>query len=115
MAEKYLVTRDSLHNLVTSGGPVAMHAVGRALVHLFRRQTETEQRRNNTEVWNEVGFTGADGRSGSITAKYYMKYGVLQDWQIKQWIKPNRNGYARIAKYWKQINEEAKKKAAITG
>ena len=89
-----------------------MHAIGRALVHLFNRQTNTEQARNDTEVWNEMGFTGADGRAGCITAKYYIKHGELLDWQIERWTKLGRSGYARIAKYWKQINEEAEKKGA---
>ena len=113
MAKNFLVDRNSLHSIVTRGDVVSMHAIGRALVHLFNRQTRTEQARNDTEVWNEIGFTGADGRSGCITAKYYIKHGSLLDWQIDMWTKTGRSGYARIAKYWKQINEEAEKKAAI--
>lgn len=112
MAKEHLVTRDSLHELVTRGDVVAMHAIGRALVHLFNRQTEAEQRVNDTHIWNEMGFTGADGRAGCITAKYYLKHGALLDWQVERWTKLGRSGYARIAKYWKQINEEAEKKAA---
>ena len=113
MAKDYLIDRDLLHTLVTRSDDVAMHAIGRALVHLFNRQTNFEQANNETNVLNEMGFTGADGRSGCLTAKYYLKHGVLLDWQIGLWTKIGRSGYARIAKYWKQINEEAEKKVAI--
>lgn len=107
-----IITKDSLTELVTRGDQVAMHAIGRALVHLLRRQTEAEQRSNTTMIYNNIGFTGADARSGSITAKYYIKHQRLEDWQIERWLKPGKSGYPRIAKYWRQINDEAEKKAA---
>ena len=108
----HIVTRESLHNLVTRGDDVAMHAIGRALVHLFRRQTEVEQESNETNVNNSVGFTGMDGRSGCITAKYYLKHRKLLDWQVERWTRLNAKGCARLAKYWKQIDEEAQKRVS---
>ena len=107
---KYIVTRESLSNLVLRGDTVSMHAIGRALVHLFNRQTDAEQATNDTRVWNEMGFTGADAYSGSLSAKFYLKHHRLEDWQIERWTKLNVRGVPRIAKYWKQLDEEAKKK-----
>ena len=109
MADKHIITRDKFIELLN--GPHQIHVIGRALVHLFNRQTDVEQRANNTRDWNEMGFTGVDGRSGCITAKYYLKHRTLLDWQIERWMKPNKHGIPRIAKYWKQIDEEARKKA----
>lgn len=106
----HIVTRDSLHMLVTRGDHIAMHAIGRALLHLFNRQTQIEQSRNETNIHNTVGFTGSDARRGCITAKYYLKHRRLEAWQIEQWARPSANGYARIAKYWRQLDEEAQKK-----
>lgn len=108
----HIVTRDSLQELVTRNDQVAMHAIGRALVHLFNRQTQAEQRENTTNIYNSVGFTGADGRVGCITAKYYIKHRRLEDWQMARWLKTNSKGYARITKYWRQIDEEALRRAS---
>ncbi len=108
----HLVTREGLQGLVTRGDEVAMHAIGRALVALFERQTKAEKEMNDTRVWNTVGFSGADARSGSITAKFYIKHKRLEDWQMAKWLKPGRNGFARITKYWRQLDEVAQAKAA---
>jgi hypothetical protein len=104
---------DKVHfdNMISAGDPRAVHAIGKALVHLFNRQTDDEQATNDTHVHNARGFTGADAYSGSITAKYYLKHRTLLDWQVDRWVKKNGKGYARLSKYWKQINEEAVKKA----
>jgi hypothetical protein len=106
----HIVTRESLEALVTRGDNTAMHAIGRALVHLLNRQTREEQACNTTNVSNNMGFTGADAHSGCISAKYYLKHGKLLDWQIERWLKPGSRGFARITKYWKQLDEEAKAK-----
>jgi hypothetical protein len=85
--------------------------VGRALVAIFRAgQTEDERAGNTTDVLNGVGFSGADARSASITAKYFIKHGTLQDWQVEQWTKPAKNGYPRLCKYVKQLNAIAESK-----
>jgi hypothetical protein len=34
------------------------------------------------------------------------------DWQIERWTKKNRRGSMRISKYWRQLDEAAKRKAA---
>lgn len=111
MAKTKLVTRESLTELVTRGDDVAMHAIGRALVHLLNRQTNYEARVNTTRNRNDVGFTPADGKSGCIGAKYYIKWKKLEPWMIKKWTEENVRGVPRIAKYWSQLNEEAQRKA----
>lgn len=86
--------------------------IGRALVALFERQTEAEKASNDTRVWNAVGFSGADGKAGSLTAKYFLKHGTLLDWQVERWMKPQKNGYARLCKYHRQLNQIAVAKRA---
>lgn len=82
-------------------------AVIRALRVLFKRQTTAEQSTNTTQVWNERGFTGADAHYGSIHAKIAIRDDRLTDWQLAYWRKPNKRGVPRIAKYWRQLIEEA--------
>lgn len=81
--------------------------IGRALVALLNRQTEEEQLINSTRFKNGIGFTGTDGRTGAITAKYYLKHGTLEPWQLKLWGGLNRKGEPRILKYAGQLNEIA--------
>ena len=110
---KALVTRDSLQALLSRDDPAFVATVvGRALVALMQRQTESERTCNTTNVDNGEGFTGADARSGCITAKTFLKTGTLLDWQIAKWTKPAKNVYARITKYHKQLNEVALAKQA---
>ena len=59
-----------------------------------------------------MGFSGADGKSGSLTAKYFLKHGTLLDWQVERWMKPQRNGYARLCKYHRQLDQIAVAKKA---
>jgi antitoxin component YwqK of YwqJK toxin-antitoxin module len=106
---KPLVTRESLQLLLQSerGGEV----VGRALKAIFtKNQTEEERKYNDTKKFNGIGFSGADARSGSITAKYFIKHGRLEQWQIDQWTRIQKNGFSRLTKYWKQLNEIAMEK-----
>jgi hypothetical protein len=108
---KILVTRESIETYLESATPERRAAfIGRALVHLLNRQTEAEAKNNTTDNHNMRGFTPADARSGCIGAKYFLKNRTLQDWQIEAWMRPGAHGM-RIAKYWRQLNEEAQKKA----
>lgn len=107
------LTREQFNALITRNDEVGMHAIGRALVHLFNRQTEAEKQINSTVCHNNLGFTGADGRQGALTAKYYLKHRKLLDWQIALWQKPSAKGGTRLGKYYRQIAEEAAKKAAL--
>lgn len=104
-----IVTRATLLNLLED--PTKRpHVIGRALVALFNNQTRDEKSSNITNHDNMIGFSGADAKSGSITAKYYLKHGTLLDWQIDQWMRDFR-GYPRICKYVRQLNIAAQLKA----
>lgn len=106
-----LVTKDSLNRMLNNPNTDYVDMViGRALTALLQRQTEAEQRSNSTEQHNNVGFTGTDGRAGALTAKYFIKHKKLLQWQREMWLKPNKNGTARIVKYHKQLNEIAEEK-----
>ena len=106
-----MVTKATLTELITRNDEVAVHAIGRALVHLLNRQTREEAASNTTKNYNLRGFTPADARQGSIHAKYFLKHRTLAQWQIQYWLNPNARGTLRLAKYWRQIAEEAQKKA----
>lgn len=109
---KEIVTRDSLAKMLENPNPAYVQAViGKALVAIFNRQTEDEKASNDTRKWNSIGFSGADAKSGSLTAKYWLKHKRLLDWQVEKWIKLSR-GYPRLCKYHKQLNEIANEKAA---
>jgi len=86
--------------------------IGRACLALFRRQTEDEKNANTTTHTNQRGFTQGDARQGSITAKYFIKHGTLQAWQIELWTRREARGNMRISKYWRQLDEEAKARAS---
>ena len=105
---KQVVTRDTLRTMLRNPNPSYVEAVvGRALVALLQRQTDDEVRANDTRVNNGVGFSGADARSGTLTAKTFSRDGKLLDWQVARWTKLAKNGYPRLAKYAKQLNEIA--------
>lgn len=109
---KAIVTKDSLKTMLANPNRAFVaRVVGKALVHIYNRQTEAEKAIDATQQDNGIGFTGADAFSGSLTAKYFMKHKDLQDWQLDKWLKLDSKGYPRICKYHKQINEEAEKKA----
>lgn len=78
--------------------------VGRALVAIFRRQTDDEKSTNGTQWKNGMGFSANDARMGSIGAKYYLKSGTLPEWVLKHWTKPGAEGLPKIVKYAKQLN-----------
>lgn len=110
-----MVTKQSIEGMISQASlEKQAHIIGRACMALFKRQTEDEKVSNGTKHFNQRGFTPADARQGSITAKYYIKHRALQDWQIAQWTKIESRGNMRIAKYWRQLAEEAAAKAAQT-
>ncbi len=109
---KKSVTRESLQAMLDNPNQdYVIRVIGRALVVLLKNQTADEQTMNTTNVDNGIGFTGADAKGGSITAKYFIKHKTLLDWQVDRWLKPASNGFARLAKYHKQLNEAAKAKS----
>ena len=99
-----IVTRESI-NAMLLNPRLRIHVIGRALTGLLERQTNAEKISLATHVDNGIGFTGADARSGTLTAKSYLKNGTLEAWQVARWMKPNR-----LAKYHRQLNEIALQK-----
>lgn len=111
MTQQPRVTRQSLIHLLNDPRPgFPMKVVGKALVVLLNRQTRAEAEANVTNVDNDIGFSANDARSGCITAKYFIKHGRLEDWQMERWTRPGRGGYPYITKYWRQLNDEATRK-----
>lgn len=108
MKKQVLVTRDSIQVMLDSDNEAYVaEVIGRGLMALLDRQTTDEQVSNTTNRDNSIGFTGADAFSGSLTAKFWRKHGKLLDWQIAKWTKKGKNGYSRLCKYHKQLNEIA--------
>ncbi len=103
-----LVTKPLIKKWV-EGNPELV--IGRALVAIFKYQTVDERNNNGTKYLNGVGFSANDGRIGSLGAKYFLKYGTLLEWQLKPWLKSDKNGFPRIAKYHEQLNRIAHEKA----
>lgn len=103
-----IVTKESLQAMLNNPNAAYVDAViGRALMAIAARQTSVELATASTTEANNVGFAGADARSGTLTAKYYAKHKRLLDWQRAAWLKPGKSGFARIAKYHRQLNEIA--------
>lgn len=107
---KKIVTKESLAKLLETSDERKAQIVGRALVVLFNRQVEDEKVSNDTRHLNMRGFAPCDARSGTLTAKYFLKHRSLLDWQIERWLAPTPQGYPRIAKYTRQLNEAANEK-----
>lgn len=110
-----IVTRESLQDMIDTATrendkQKLADIVGRALVAIFERQTESEQSSNDTNQDNGIGFSGSDAKGGSLTAKTYLKNRTLLDWQVERWTRRNENGFARICKYAAQLNEIALEK-----
>jgi hypothetical protein len=110
---KPIVTKQSMiEALNAASDQKKIRYIGRALVAIFKYQTETEKRNNSTDNNNNVGFSSSDAKSGSITAKYFMKYGTLQGWMIDNWMTDWR-GAPRITKYHKQLNVVANQQPSL--
>ena len=87
-------------NKLSTNSKWALHA----LMKIFDRQTEDEQRTNSTHLHNNIGFTGCDAEILSSFAKQYQRKGFLSDKQMKLL-------YRKISKYHRQVIElsDAKK------
>jgi hypothetical protein len=78
--------------------------IGRALAAILNNQTASEAASNTTKLKNGIGFSANDARIGSLAAKYYLKHGTLLEWQLKPWLKLNKQFQPRIVKYADQLN-----------
>lgn len=111
MKTQTIVTKDSLQHMLNNPNPhYVMTVVGRGLVHIFNNQTNHEQHSNSTQLHNGIGFAGCDAKSGSITAKFYIKHQRLETWMVDKWVKKGSNGYSRLTKYHSQLNQIATSK-----
>lgn len=88
----------------------AAEVIGRALVAINNRQEPEE--RGATIFKNGVGFTGTDARFGTKCAEHFQRTGTLEPYMVRVWTFIMPNGYPRICKYSKQLNEIAKEKAS---
>lgn len=106
-----IVTKESLKKMLDDADDAKRgRIVGRALVGLFDRQTEDEKAANDTKKHNTIGFAACDAKSGSLTAKYFIKNGQLLQWQLDRWLKKQPDGYPRICRYVRQLDEIARAK-----
>jgi L-alanine-DL-glutamate epimerase-like enolase superfamily enzyme len=87
-------------------------AVCRALVVLNERQTKDEQVREATTHQNNRGFRPCHARMGTNMAQFFTRTGYLSPKQVAYWRRTDKNGTMRIAIYWRQLLEEAEKKAS---
>lgn len=89
-------------------------ALGRALVMLNKRQTEDEQRSEETKHSNQRGFNAAHAKRGTSMANFYLRAGFLTPKQMAWWRAPAREGsnVPRIGIYAEQLREIAEAKAA---
>ncbi len=106
-------TKETITKLLMRDDTVGMHAVGRALQVLTRRQTEDEIRVRQTKHSNMRGFTKSDGKRGVEDSMKYRSAGdYLSKYDLLYWRTADKRGTPRIAKYWGQLVEEAELKAA---
>lgn len=78
-------------------------AVARALVALYKRQTNDEQNSQATRWDNGQGFMPMHARMGTSMAQFYIRTGRLSQKQIAYWRRPTPSGKARIEKYVGQL------------
>jgi len=107
-----IITKDTLQAMLNgSDKAFKIRLVGRALTVLMNNQTEAEKHENQTKELNGVGFTAPDAKSGTLTAKSFLRNKTLADWQLDLWVKPDHTGYSKICKYHSQLNVAARVKA----
>jgi hypothetical protein len=86
-----------------------INLVGRALAHLYSRQTTEEQGNKHTMYVNARGFrAGGDDKAGTAAAEYFLAHGTLTDEHLAAWTKLDGKGkWPRICAYDRQLNEVA--------
>jgi hypothetical protein len=102
------ITADAIVNLLATND----RAVGRALIVLRNRQTADEQVSESTKHHNNRGFRPCHARMGTSMANFFERAGYLTPKQVAYWRTKEKTGKMRIAIYWRQLMEEAERKAA---
>lgn len=80
-------------------------AVIRALVCIYQRQTEDEQREQETKHSNTIGFRANDAKYLTMAAQWALRTGTLDDFHMQK-------VRAKIMHYWRQLVEIAEEKNA---
>ncbi len=97
MKTEKLVTRQSLQQLLDHSDQVKkMVIVGRALTHLYERQTLNEQTAHSTSEDNNVGFTAFDPAFGTICARQWIDRQYLSEKQVQIWTRVMKNGFPKF-------------------
>lgn len=105
-----LVTKESLAELLRSAEPKKVQQiVGRALLVIYENQMEDEKRSGTAAYANGIGFTVGDATIGCSNAAFFKANGYMGKAVIAYWTEIV-NGYPRICKYDKQLNEAASAK-----
>ena len=104
--------KDRIFALLARSDNTGMHAIGRALVGLYRRQTIAQQTFSHTNEENTRGFNKFDSFKGMSDAKYYLIYDRLRKDSIEYWQSPCKIGsdVSKIQKYWRQLIEISEEK-----
>lgn len=79
----------------------------RALMAIYRRQTESEKEAQKTVLKNGKGFSSMDAGIFTSLAESYLKYKKLTDKQVLLLRGKGSKGQSRIGKYWRQLLEVA--------
>lgn len=106
MKKPKLVTREWLRDKVAEQPE---KVVARALIAIYARQTDEEQRGGYTKFNNGRGFSGADAELGTKCAIAALA-NDLRPWMVKIWSSVTRTGFPKICKYTRQLNEIAEEK-----
>lgn len=86
-------------------------AVERAIIVLHDRQTEDEKQSQTTKHHNKRGFGGTDATFLSSLADQIKRGRRLTDRQLACVRKRNKAGFSMLAKYHRQLLEEAAQRA----
>lgn len=103
-------SKEYIIGILSRKDAVGRIAVERALVHLYNRQTKDEKQSRSVRRENGIGFTPADAQFMSSCAVHVINGRHMSEKQMYLLQKPNAKGVPRIAKYWRQLQEEALKK-----
>src|SRR5271167_1091260 len=103
-----MLTKEAIVQLLSTNDK----ALCRALVLLNERQTVDEQASEATRYHNGRGFRPCHAKMGTSMATFFTNRGYLSPKQLAYWRKPMADGNMKIGVYWKQLAEEAEKKAA---
>lgn len=104
-----MITKDQIVSLLKNND----RAIARALVVLNERQTEDEQRTEDTRHRNGQGFRPCHARMGTSMAKWFIEKGYLSSRQIAYWRTPQKDGKMRIEIYANQLLDISRQKSAM--